>query len=98
MALPTIDELVAMEPAGLGAELGRPSMRVLGIQPDGRLRMEARGQAGSVWLIQVRIDLVAGEWRTVGWIPLGRSGTGWVDVAPVEDEPARMFRLVHGTR
>ena len=95
MALPTSDVLIAMEPAGLGAEVGQPSLRVLGTQDDGRLRMEAAGVAGSVWLIQVRTELLVGEWRTVGWIQLGRSGTGWVDVAPMDDDGAAMFRLVH---
>ena len=98
MAMPAIDGLAGLEPAGVGVDPERPYMRAIGKQPDGHLRMEVAGLAGTVWLIQVRTDLVAGEWRTVGWIQLGRAGTGWVDVAPMEDEPARLFRLVHATR
>jgi hypothetical protein len=98
MAMASMDEIDMASGAPELADVPAPRVRVTGIESSGRFLMEAMGGAGSVWLIQVRTDLIQDPWRTVSWIQLDGSGSGKIEVVPFAGDAMRVFRLVQWVR
>lgn len=97
LAVPSIQQLAGMVPAGAVSGMELPVLRMMDSPGDGRLRFEAVGVAGSVWWIQARTDLGSGPWRTLNWIQLDGAGRGGIEVGVFPGDAAVLFRLSGGT-